>query len=142
MNDPNSLETLPPANSYPWSPATTGWPVYRERLLAEKAHLESELRDKPDTLHATRAAFEDQPALLHDQFLSIYRNNIAYAKWKEIEAALDRFRSGQYGLCQECETPLSERRLQALPWARYCIACQENLAPEHQTRKAGFPLMA
>jgi DnaK suppressor protein len=130
------FETVPPLHTDRCPSALPESWAYLERLLLEKAHLESELRRKPDTLDAARVAAEDQPSVVHDQFLSIYRNNYACAKWKEIEAALDRLRSGQYGLCQECETPLSDRRLNALPWARYCIACQETSlqATRHERR--------
>ncbi|HUJ30952.1 MAG TPA: TraR/DksA family transcriptional regulator [Candidatus Acidoferrum sp.] len=41
----------------------------------------------------------------------------------EIDAALGRIKSGEYGLCEVCENPIPEARLQALPWARLCIRC-------------------
>jgi len=44
-----------------------------------------------------------------------------------VNAALDRIASGEYGICQECEEPISERRLKAIPWAEHCIRCQEKL---------------
>lgn len=43
----------------------------------------------------------------------------------EIDAALGRIKDGEYGLCQECGSPIREVRLQALPWARLCIKCAE-----------------
>lgn len=43
----------------------------------------------------------------------------------EIEAALGRIKSGEYGLCQSCGNPIRELRLQALPWARLCIRCAD-----------------
>jgi DnaK suppressor protein len=39
--------------------------------------------------------------------------------------ALDRFGNQTYGLCATCERRISPKRLAALPWARYCITCQE-----------------
>lgn len=42
-----------------------------------------------------------------------------------IEEALARLHNGRYGLCVSCAEPIEEPRLQALPWARHCIACQE-----------------
>jgi DnaK suppressor protein len=44
-----------------------------------------------------------------------------------VKSALDRIASGEYGSCRECEEPISERRLQAIPWAEHCIRCQEKL---------------
>ena len=33
-----------------------------------------------------------------------------------------------YGVCLECEEPISTKRLNAVPWARYCVTCQESIA--------------
>lgn len=44
---------------------------------------------------------------------------------KEIEEALERVESGEFGSCSSCEETIPARRLQAVPWARYCIDCQE-----------------
>lgn len=43
----------------------------------------------------------------------------------EVEAALSRIRRGGYGICEVCENPIREARLQALPWARLCIQCAD-----------------
>jgi DnaK suppressor protein len=42
----------------------------------------------------------------------------------QIEEALQRFHDKSYGLCVECEKPVPLARLQALPYARFCIGCQ------------------
>jgi DnaK suppressor protein len=42
-----------------------------------------------------------------------------------IDDALIRIRSGNYGTCIECETELQQKRLEAVPWARYCVSCAE-----------------
>jgi DnaK suppressor protein len=44
-----------------------------------------------------------------------------------IEEALSSLDEGTYGLCGECEEEISEKRLTAMPFARYCIACQSRL---------------
>src|SRR5262245_22549195 len=46
-------------------------------------------------------------------------------KLKESKAALARIEDGTYGICQECEEPISAKRLAALPTAVLCIRCQE-----------------
>ena len=43
----------------------------------------------------------------------------------EVEAALKRFENGIFGECGGCGEIISARRLQALPWARYCMRCAE-----------------
>ena len=44
---------------------------------------------------------------------------------KSEQAALDRIEDDVYGVCLRCEEPISEKRLKAIPWASYCVACQE-----------------
>ncbi len=41
-----------------------------------------------------------------------------------IEYALERMRTGQFGVCEGCNTPIPMARLNALPYATYCIKCQ------------------
>jgi DnaK suppressor protein len=41
-----------------------------------------------------------------------------------IENALERMRAGQYGVCEGCGTKIPMARLNALPYATYCIECQ------------------
>lgn len=38
--------------------------------------------------------------------------------------ALLRIQSDSYGLCEECQGPISDKRLRALPWSKLCIQCQ------------------
>jgi len=42
-----------------------------------------------------------------------------------IRDALRRETQGIYGLCVECEQPIERNRLDAVPWARHCIHCQQ-----------------
>jgi DnaK suppressor protein len=41
-----------------------------------------------------------------------------------IEYALERMRTGQFGICEGCNTGIPMARLNALPYATYCIKCQ------------------
>ena len=43
----------------------------------------------------------------------------------EVEAALERLEEGEFGVCQGCGEHIPQRRLEALPWARYCVPCAE-----------------
>jgi DnaK suppressor protein len=43
----------------------------------------------------------------------------------QIEEALRRIARGDYGSCTSCSKPIGDQRLHAIPWARYCIDCQE-----------------
>ncbi len=42
-----------------------------------------------------------------------------------INEALERIADEEYGACQNCEQEISQKRLNAVPWARYCLNCQE-----------------
>ncbi len=42
-----------------------------------------------------------------------------------INEALERIGDKEYGDCQNCENPINPKRLDAVPWARYCLNCQE-----------------
>jgi DnaK suppressor protein len=42
-----------------------------------------------------------------------------------VETALGRIREGTFGECESCGNEINAKRLEAVPWTRYCIACQE-----------------
>ena len=46
---------------------------------------------------------------------------------RQIGQSLARIDDGSYGICQRCEDEISLKRIQALPWAVYCISCQEKV---------------
>jgi DnaK suppressor protein len=55
-----------------------------------------------------------------------------------IEDALVAIENGYYGLCEECEEPIHEKRLQLMPFARLCVGCQSEL--ERQAKMRGESL--
>ncbi len=42
-----------------------------------------------------------------------------------VDEALLRVEDDEYGVCQNCEKDINPKRLAAIPWARYCLSCQE-----------------
>ncbi|MFN7973103.1 MAG: TraR/DksA C4-type zinc finger protein [Acidobacteriota bacterium] len=44
---------------------------------------------------------------------------------RQIEEAMQKIKDGRYGVCSECKSEIGEKRLDAVPWARHCIKCQE-----------------
>jgi DnaK suppressor protein len=42
-----------------------------------------------------------------------------------VETALQRIREGTFGECVNCGNEINSKRLEAVPWTRYCIECQE-----------------
>ena len=44
-----------------------------------------------------------------------------------INGALERIREGSFGECISCGNEINPKRLEAVPWTRYCIDCQERM---------------
>ena len=55
-----------------------------------------------------------------------------------IEDALDGIENGDYGICEECEEPINEKRLQLMPFALFCVRCQSELEREAKVRGEAF----
>lgn len=108
-------------------PARLSNETYRQRLLEKRKEMLSGLGVKFDTLaRMGRVAEDDQAQLSHDEFVSLHLNSLDYGQLRLVEEAMDRLESGDYGICLGCDEPIPAKRLAALPWARYCISCQEN----------------
>ncbi len=52
-----------------------------------------------------------------------------------IDEALDAIENGEYGICDDCEEPINEKRLLLMPFTRFCVGCQSKL--ERQARIRG-----
>jgi DnaK suppressor protein len=100
-------------------------------LLEKRGSVLSGLGMKFDTrARMGRIAEDDQAQISHDEFVSLRMNGLDYRQLRMVEEALDRLESGDYGVCLSCDEPIAEKRLQALPWARYCVKCQEEMGAE------------
>jgi DnaK suppressor protein len=64
----------------------------------------------------------------HEEWIFLNRNTIEMKLLREVSAALQRIEHSHYGICAECEEPISTKRLDAVPWARYCVQCQEAIS--------------
>ena len=42
-----------------------------------------------------------------------------------VDEALERLKGSSFGVCVECKEKMLPKRLEAVPWARHCISCQE-----------------
>lgn len=57
-------------------------------------------------------------------------------KLAQIDDAIDRIEESTYGLCEECGVKIPKARLKVLPFAKYCVECQEkNEREEKYTRE-------
>lgn len=118
------------------------WLPFQELLLAKKAELGGSLSEGRISSEAqnNRVAEEDQAAVSHEEFISSKRNAMDFKILRLVKAALDRIAHGEYGICHACEEDISEKRLRAIPWAEYCVHCQDNHAhdePEETEAAAG-----
>jgi DnaK suppressor protein len=99
----------------------------RARLLEKRASVLAGLGSRFDSRAGMgRVAEDDQAQITHDEFVSLRMNGLDYRQLRMVEEALDRLDTGDYGFCLACDEAIAEKRLLALPWARYCVACQEN----------------
>src|SRR2546428_7071495 len=92
----------------------------RRRMSADKAAaIVSRLEDPSDSGDLSQQS--------HEEWLFLNRNSLEKSLLREVAEALLRVRGGVYGICHDCEEPISPKRLQALPWAKFCVRCQEML---------------
>ena len=78
-----------------------------------------------------RCVIEASPDEL-DRIQSASERDYAIGDWerksnreREVEAALRRIDASTFGICAGCEEDISPKRLAAVPWASFCIVCQE-----------------
>lgn len=64
----------------------------------------------------------------HEEWIFLNRNTLEMKLLRDVQDALQRFALGSYGICHRCEEPISAKRLDAVPWAKFCVACQEAIA--------------
>ena len=108
---------------------------YRQMLLSKRHEVLAGLGIKFDSLaRMGRVAEEDQAQITHDEFVSLRLNRLDYLQLRMIDEALDRLNSGDFGVCLACEEAIPPKRLKALPWARYCVNCQESMGADTEDR--------
>jgi DnaK suppressor protein len=96
----------------------------RQRVLREsvsRTELDGRTADVTDSAQdiADRASSSYQKEFLFHQ------SNNDRQLLLMVDTALERIREGSYGECISCGNEINAKRLQAVPWTRYCISCQE-----------------
>ncbi len=98
---------------------------YKEILETKRRELEGNVRNRegiaiektPDALDEVQHAAERELAIRNlDRESNLLRN---------VRGALARIEDGSFGVCLHCEEDINPKRLNAVPWAPYCITCQE-----------------
>lgn len=101
----------------------------KQALLARKQELEEELallnKDKITDDQVQDAGDQALSAVMETLRSSMQDHDIQ--EYKMITVALEKIDRGEYGSCEECGEPISERRLKVYPDATRCITCQEAL---------------
>lgn len=98
----------------------------KDRLIAERENLLNKLKENDLSIDDSETP---DPV---DLAVRNYSKNVMLAVSENdsrqiilINEALERIEDDEYGSCQNCEKEISTKRLDAIPWARYCLNCQE-----------------
>ena len=102
---------------------------YRDRLLERRESLfrqvtEAEMSSRERDLEATQDP-ADMAANAYTKELLISMSANDRGLLALIDEALLRIEAGKFGDCVNCSEPMQEKRLEAVPWARYCLKCQD-----------------
>ena len=98
---------------------------YKEILEAKQAELARVLRNREGIAIEKSADALDEVQHAAERELAIRNLDRESALLRLVKLALRRLNEGTFGTCMHCEENISPRRLAALPWAPYCIQCQE-----------------
>jgi RNA polymerase-binding transcription factor len=102
---------------------------YKKRLLERR----EQLQDIVSKLEQDgREADEEIANDIADKATNSYTKEFLFKKSNDdrfimqlIQEALERMESGEYGTCLACGGEMQQKRLEAVPWARHCVDCQE-----------------
>jgi DnaK suppressor protein len=105
--------------------------LYEEKLLQQKQILEKSMLSAVEQGRQTSTDENQDPA---DQAVFSYQKELLFSQGTKghfqltmVREAMLRLKDGSFGECQHCGTEIGAKRLEAVPWSRYCIACQEKI---------------
>lgn len=105
--------------------------TYRDRLVEERAALLGVVGRNEDYGREADTEATQDPA---DKASNSYTKELLFSQSTndriilvQIDEALERMDDGEYGVCVNCGQEVQPKRLEAVPWARYCITCQDLL---------------
>jgi DnaK suppressor protein len=117
--------------------------LFRQRLLELRAALlaEGDIAIEPGRVDDAAIGTDDdaQPLTEMSQTIASSRNRERTVVLRRVTAALRRLDDDaeSFGLCTECEEPISAKRLELLPYAELCVECQRTHdAPRGGARKS------
>jgi DnaK suppressor protein len=99
---------------------------YRTALEVKKAEITASLCNRGDEIAIEKTADAiDEVQLAGERELAIRNLDRESILLRNVRAALARIADGGFGTCQHCDEEISSKRLNAIPWAPFCIRCQE-----------------
>ncbi|MBN2346958.1 MAG: TraR/DksA C4-type zinc finger protein [Candidatus Aminicenantes bacterium] len=100
----------------------------QKRLLALRAEILKviEWRDAPGGSNGAMDEIDQANELIEKEMGFVMSNNMR-SNLKEVEDALERIETKHYGTCLQCGQEISPKRLEVLPFARFCVPCQEKM---------------
>jgi DnaK suppressor protein len=105
--------------------STTELNRFRAILTAKIAELERFTRHR-EGITIERSADElDEIQAASERALAVCNLDRDFNQLRNVRAALRRIEEGSFGTCQECDEDIHPKRLAAVPWAEFCIRCQE-----------------
>jgi DnaK suppressor protein len=99
--------------------------AFRAILGQKRAELDHFLRGRDDIAIEASADQMDEIQHASERDLAIQNVDRHSSLLREVQAALRRDQDGTLGICIDCESAISVKRMAAVPWASRCIRCQE-----------------
>ena len=98
---------------------------YKAILEAKAAELNVGLRNRDEIAIEKTPDAIDEVQLAGERELAIRNLDRESNLLRNVKGALARIADGSYGVCLHCEEDIKPKRLDAVPWTKYCIRCQE-----------------
>src|SRR5438046_4063801 len=98
---------------------------YKKILEAKRDELAKGLRNREDIAIEKTPDALDEVQLAGERELAIRNLDRESSLLRNVRGALARMADGSYGVCLHCEEDIKPKRLDAVPWTKYCIRCQE-----------------
>jgi len=98
---------------------------YREMLETKQAELTAGLHNRKDIAIEKAPDAIDEIQFAGERELATRSLERGSNLLRNVQSALARVADGSYGACLHCEGEIKAKRLEAVPWAKYCVRCQE-----------------
>ena len=99
--------------------------AFRRALEARQIELAGESKQREALAVETSADELDRIQHTQDRDWAMGNLERSSTALREVRAALRRMDAGTFGICLDCEEDINPKRLVAVPWASFCIVCQE-----------------